>query len=210
MENAAMADEGIEARGWKAFDELRELNAQGGRLAAAVGIMVAVLGAIGARDFLDRLIHDLSNSNPSVAQPAWLLLVPTMFGVAALGVAGAYALLLLRTPVPDNDAELDGLVDSKRRWCKASASGLTFAIWALICVVGTGDPAVLGWVSVGQFVSIAVFTLIVVTAVVHGLPRLRVPRVSSRKNVDLPRVARRPHSVRPGYIAHTDESAGSE
>ena len=139
---------------WTPFDELRELNAHGGRLAAAVGIVVALLGALDFRGLVGRLFTEVGAAS-GASLPALVLLLAAAAGTAFVAVAAVFALLVLRRPVPESASDLEVLVGSKRAWSRIAERALTVAVWLLASTAASPDPAQAGWLALVVFAACA-------------------------------------------------------
>jgi len=139
---------------WTLFDELRELNAHGGRLATTVGIVVALLGALDFRGLIGRLFVEVGAAT-AASMAALVFLVAAAVGVAFLAVAAVFALLVVRRPVPASADELAVLVGSKRAWSRIAERALLVAVWLLGSTEAPPDPAQAGWLALVVFAACA-------------------------------------------------------
>jgi hypothetical protein len=155
---------------WAPFDELRELNAHGGRLAAAVGIVVALLGALDFRGLVGRLFAEVSSVS-GASLPSLVLLVAAAAGTAFVAVAAVFALLVLRRPVPESATALEVLVGSKRAWSRIAERALTVAVWLLASVAASPDPAQAGWLAPAVFAACATAAWLVWHWTLRGIRR---------------------------------------
>lgn len=122
--------------GWKPpshFDVLKELNAQTGRLATLVGLLVAAITFTTANGPLREVLTNPSQlSGNRLARVVDVILLAWDLGVAAVGAA-----LAMYQAVPtevDHEDAWKKLIARKRGWCRLTEIAIPFTLGALMTV----------------------------------------------------------------------------